>query len=69
VLKKTLSKQQALRFYQHPHDGSLFASGADGGLIIIFQGHGSSREIQISSQGTCDNITLALSIWLYFGGR
>ena len=46
VLKKTLSKHyDSINTLAFSHDGSLFASGADDGLIIIFQGHGSGQEI------------------------
>ncbi len=45
MLKKIISEHNgsinSLAFLQ---DGSLFASGGDDGLIIIFQGHGSGRE-------------------------
>ena len=47
VLKKTISKHyDSINTLAFSHDGSLFASGADDGLIIIFQGHGSGREIR-----------------------
>jgi WD40 repeat protein len=46
VLKKTISKHyDSINTLAFSHDGSLFASGADDGLIIIFQGHGSGREV------------------------
>jgi WD40 repeat protein len=46
VLKKTISKHyDSINTLAFLHDGSLFASGADDGLIIIFQGHGSGREV------------------------
>ena len=46
VLKKTLSKHyDSINTLAFSHDGSLFASGGDDGLLIIFQGHGSGREI------------------------
>jgi WD40 repeat protein len=47
VLKKTISRHyDSINTLAFSHDGSLFASGADDGLIIIFQGHGSGREIR-----------------------
>jgi WD40 repeat protein len=47
VLKKTINKHyDSINALAFSHDGSLFASGADDGLIIIFQGHGSGREIR-----------------------
>ena len=47
VLKKTISKHyDSINALAFSHDGSLFASGADDGLIIIFQGHGSGREVR-----------------------
>jgi WD40 repeat protein len=47
VLKKTISKHyDSINTLAFSHDGSMFASGADDGLIIIFQGHGSGREIR-----------------------
>jgi WD40 repeat protein len=46
VLKKTLSKHyDSINTLAFSHDGSLFASGGDDGLIIIFQGRGSGQEI------------------------
>ena len=47
VLKKTISKHyDSINTIAFSHDGSLFASGDDDGLVIIFQGHGSGREIR-----------------------
>ena len=47
VLKKTISKHyDSINTLAFSHDGSLFASSADDGLIIIFQGHGSGREVR-----------------------
>jgi WD40 repeat protein len=47
VLKKTINKHyDSINTLAFSHDGSLFASGADDGLIIIFQGHSSGREIR-----------------------
>jgi WD40 repeat protein len=47
VLKKIMSKHyDSINALAFSHDGSLFASGADDGLVIIFQGHGSGREIR-----------------------
>jgi len=47
VLKKTICKHHdSINALAFSHDGSMFASGADDGLIIIFQGHGSGREIR-----------------------
>lgn len=47
VLKKTLSKHyDSINTLAFSHDGSLFASGSDDGLIIIFEGHGSGRELR-----------------------
>jgi WD40 repeat protein len=47
VLKKTISKHyDSINALAFSHDGSLFASGADDGLIMVFQGHGSGREIR-----------------------
>jgi WD40 repeat protein len=46
VLKNTISKHyDSINALAFSHDGSLFASGADDGLIIIFRGHGSGREV------------------------
>ena len=47
MLKKTISKHyDSINTLAFSHDGSLFASSANDGLIIIFQGHGSSREVR-----------------------
>jgi len=47
VLKKTLSKHyDSINTLAFSQDGSLFASGGDDGLVIIFQGHGSGQEIR-----------------------
>ena len=44
ALKKTISKYyDSINTMAFSHDGSLFASGA---VVIIFQGHGSGREIR-----------------------
>jgi WD40 repeat protein len=46
VLKEIISKHGAsINSLAFSQDGSLFASGDDDGLIIIFQGHGSGQEI------------------------
>jgi len=46
VLKKTIGRHyDSINTLAFSHDGSLFASGADNGLIIIFQGRGSGWEI------------------------
>jgi WD40 repeat protein len=46
VLKKIIIDHDgSINSLAFSQDGSLFASGADDGLIIIFQGHGSGREI------------------------
>ncbi|KAH9983668.1 WD40-repeat-containing domain protein [Russula vinacea] len=47
MLKKTLNKHyDSINTLAFSCDGSLFASGADDGLIIIFQGHGSGWEVR-----------------------
>ncbi len=47
VLKKIISKHyDTINALSFSPDGSLFASGADDGLIIIFQGLGSGREVR-----------------------
>ena len=47
ILEKTLVKHRdSINTLAFSHDGLLFASGADDGLIIIFQGNGSGREIR-----------------------
>ena len=46
VLKKIISEHNgSINSLAFSQDGSLFASGADDGRIIIFQGHGSGQEI------------------------
>jgi WD40 repeat protein len=46
VLKKIIIDHDgSINSLSFSQDGSLFASGGDDGLIIIFQGHGSGREI------------------------
>lgn len=46
VLKEIISAHDgSINSLAFSQDGSLFASGADDGRIIIFQGHGSGREI------------------------
>jgi WD40 repeat protein len=45
LLKKTIRKHyDSINTLSFSHDGSLFASGADDGLIIVFQGNGSGKE-------------------------
>src|SRR5216684_8569248 len=45
-LKKIISgHQDSINVLSFSHDGSLFASGGDNGLINVFQGHGSGRRI------------------------
>jgi WD40 repeat protein len=47
LLKKTIRRHHdSINALVFSHDGSLFASGADDGLIIIFQGNGSGREVR-----------------------
>ena len=47
VLKKTIKRHyDSINTLAFSHDGSLFASGSDDGLIIVFQGNGSGREIR-----------------------
>jgi WD40 repeat protein len=47
VLKKTIRKHHdSINALAFSLDGSLFASGADDGLIIVFQGDGSGKEIR-----------------------
>ncbi len=47
MLEKTLVKHRdSINTLAFSHDGSLFASGADDGLIIVFQGNGSGQEIR-----------------------
>jgi WD40 repeat protein len=46
VLKSIISEHDgSINCLAFSQDGSLFASGGDDGLIIIFEGHGSGREI------------------------
>lgn len=46
VLQKTLIKHsESINALAFIYDGSLFASGADDGLIIVFKGIGHDREI------------------------
>jgi WD40 repeat protein len=46
VLKKIIGDHNgSINSLAFSQDGSLFASGAEDGRIIIFQGHGSGREI------------------------
>jgi WD40 repeat protein len=45
-LKKIIQKHyDSINALAFSPDGSLFASAADDGLIIIFQGNGSGREV------------------------
>ena len=47
VLKKTIHKHcDSINALAFSPDGSHFASGADDGLIVIFQGYGSGKEVQ-----------------------
>ncbi len=47
LLKKTIQKHHdSINALAFSPDGSLFASGADDGLIIIFLGNGSGREVR-----------------------
>jgi WD40 repeat protein len=47
LLKKTIQKHHdSVNALAFSPDGSLFASAADDGLIIIFQGNGSGQEIR-----------------------
>ncbi len=46
-LTKTHTKHHdSINTLAFSHDGSLFASGADDGLIVVFQGNGSGWEIR-----------------------
>ncbi len=46
LLKKTIQKHyNSINSLAFSHDGSLFASVADDGLIIIFQANGNGREV------------------------
>ena len=66
VLKETINKHyDSINTLAFSHNGSLFASGGDDGLIIIFQGHGSGREIcrfQVKAPVTHYSGTLDLAI-------
>jgi WD40 repeat protein len=43
LLKKTIQRHSdSINVLAFSHDGSLFASGANDGLIIIFRGNGTS---------------------------
>ena len=47
ILEKTLVKHRdSINALAFSHDGQLFASGADDGLIIVFQGNRSGREVR-----------------------
>jgi WD40 repeat protein len=47
VLKKALVKHgDSVNTLAFSYDGSLFASGADDGLIIVFRGNGSGQELR-----------------------
>jgi hypothetical protein len=47
VLRKTLSKHSdSINALAFTHDGSLFASGADDGLIVVFKGNGHGDEVR-----------------------
>ena len=47
LLKKTIQKHyDSINALAFSPDGSLFASAADDGLIIIFQGNGSGQEVR-----------------------
>lgn len=47
VLLKTLVKHSdSINALAFSHDGSLFASGADDGLIIVFKGNGHGEEVR-----------------------
>ena len=47
VLKKTIVKHSdSVNVLAFSYDGFLFASGADDGLVIIFEGNGSGREFR-----------------------
>ena len=47
MLKKTLVKHSdSVNALAFSYDGSLFASGADDGLVIIFEGNGSGQEFR-----------------------
>jgi WD40 repeat protein len=47
LLKRTLIKHRdSVNSLAFSYDGALFASGADDGLVIIFKGNGSGRELR-----------------------
>ena len=47
VLQKTLVKHSdSINGLAFTHDGVLFASGADDGLIIVFRGYGDGKEVR-----------------------
>jgi WD40 repeat protein len=47
LLKKTIQRHyDSINALVFSHDGNLFASGADDGLIIIFRGGGSGKELR-----------------------
>ena len=47
VLKKNIRKHHdSINALAFSHDGSLFVSGADDGLIIVFRGDGSGKEVR-----------------------
>jgi WD40 repeat protein len=47
LLKKTIQRHyDSINALAFSPDGSLFASAADDGLVIIFDGNGSSQEIR-----------------------
>jgi WD40 repeat protein len=47
VLRKTLAKHgDSVNALAFSYDGSLFASGADDGLVIVFRGNGCGRELR-----------------------
>jgi WD40 repeat protein len=47
VLQKTLAKHtDSINALAFTYDGSLFASGADDGLIIVFKGNGHGEEVR-----------------------
>ena len=47
LLKRTLVKHgDSINALAFSYDGSFFASGADDGLVIVFEGKGSGRELR-----------------------
>lgn len=47
VLQKTLIKHgDSVNALAFSYDGSLFASGADDGLVIVFRGNGCGQEVR-----------------------